>query len=331
MKKCNNVECNNKTRNNRLFCSIKCLKLDKKIRNNESELIYNKNPKKCKFCDEIIPYNKKENVFCNSNCAASFNNIRRKGTYEYHLSEQGLENIRKSFNSESRISQKKFSQEKIDFYLKHPKNCLNCNNIINYENKKRKFCCDECRDEYKFNNIKNINEKLSISLKNFYKTDKGIENKKKLSVLYTGKEFSDETKLKLSISIKKRCENINERIRLKEIGRKGGFGKKGYTNNGIYYQSNFEKECFEYLEENDIFFEPHKSLPNSSKICDIYFPNKNIWIELDGINREKRKEWLGKDYDYWLDKLNEYQTKKLNFKIFYNYKEFIKFIAHIDE
>ena len=330
MKKCNNAECNNKTRNTRLFCSIKCLQIDNKIKNDERELLYNKNPKKCILCDEIIPYSKKENNFCNSNCAASFNNTKRKGKYEYHLSEQGLENIKNNFNNAHKI-QPKSHQEKINFYLKKPKLCLNCNKIIDFKYKKRKFCCNDCKDVYVFNNMNDISKKLSNSLKNFYKTDNGIKNKKKLSLLYLGREFSGETKLKLSISGKNRCSDINERIRLKEIGRKGGFGKKGYTNNGIYYQSNFEKECFEYLEKNDIFFVPHKSLPNSSKICDIYFPNKNIWIELDGINREKRKEWLGKDYDYWLDKLNEYQTKKLNFKIFYNYKEFIKFISHIDE
>lgn len=321
MKKCNNKECNNLTRNNRLYCSIKCSNIDKQFK-------YNNEPKKCKCCDEIIPYDKKENIFCDSNCAASFNNAKRKGKYVYHLSRQGLKNIQNTIKdvSKNRLFKIKSETEKINFYLKKPKKCVFCDVIINYENKKKKFCSDKCKYEYAKKNIDKIKDKLSYSLKKFYETDKGLKNIKNLSIINIGKEFSKETREKISVSKKLQCEDINERIRLKNIGRKGGFGKKGYTNNGIYYQSSFEKKCFEFLEDNNIFFEPHKNLPNSSKICDIYLPNIDIWIELDGINREKKKEWLGKDYDYWLNKLNEYNTKKLNFKVFYNYKEFVEFL-----
>lgn len=108
--------------------------------------------------------------------------------------------------------------------------------------------------------------------------------------------------------------------------RKGGFGKKGYTEKGTRYDSSFEKKCFEYLEKMNINFTPHKSLPDSSKMCDIYLPDKDIWFELDGINREKRKKYLGKDYEYWLEKLKQYKEKGLNYKIFYSFDEFEKFM-----
>lgn len=39
-----------------------------------NEEIYNKNIKKCKYCNLDIPYKKRCNKFCNSSCAASFNN-----------------------------------------------------------------------------------------------------------------------------------------------------------------------------------------------------------------------------------------------------------------
>jgi hypothetical protein len=41
---------------------------------------YNKNPKRCKFCNEIIPYEKSvlELVFCDHSCSASYNNVRKK-------------------------------------------------------------------------------------------------------------------------------------------------------------------------------------------------------------------------------------------------------------
>lgn len=38
---------------------------------------YNKNPKKCKYCGEIIPFEKRKNNFCNHSCSASYNNADR--------------------------------------------------------------------------------------------------------------------------------------------------------------------------------------------------------------------------------------------------------------
>lgn len=35
---------------------------------------YLKNPSRCKYCNKIIPYEKRSNKFCNHSCAASFNN-----------------------------------------------------------------------------------------------------------------------------------------------------------------------------------------------------------------------------------------------------------------
>ena len=35
---------------------------------------YEKNPKHCKYCGKIIPYEKRENDFCNHSCSASYNN-----------------------------------------------------------------------------------------------------------------------------------------------------------------------------------------------------------------------------------------------------------------
>ena len=35
---------------------------------------YDKNPKKCKECEEDVPYNKKQNKFCSHSCSATHNN-----------------------------------------------------------------------------------------------------------------------------------------------------------------------------------------------------------------------------------------------------------------
>lgn len=38
---------------------------------------YLKNPTKCKFCGAVLPYEKRSNKFCNTSCAAFFNNKLR--------------------------------------------------------------------------------------------------------------------------------------------------------------------------------------------------------------------------------------------------------------
>jgi len=127
--------------------------------------------------------------------------------------------------------------------------------------------------------------------------------------------------LNLSTALKNTYKDVEKRKRLRDIGRKGGFGNHGITKNGIKFQSNLEKQCFEWLEQNNIKFIAHKHIPNSSKVSDIYIIEKDLWIELDGINREKKKEWLGNDYQYWLDKLKIYEKNNLTYKIIYNLKE----------
>lgn len=35
---------------------------------------YNTNPKYCKYCQLVIPFNKRKNIFCSQSCSASYNN-----------------------------------------------------------------------------------------------------------------------------------------------------------------------------------------------------------------------------------------------------------------
>ena len=79
------------------------------------EDLYYENPKYCKHCGELIPYEKRENDFCNHSCSASFNNqgIPRNG--EHHDNQF----------------------------------CLNCGKIINYPNK---YCSSSCYHEYQYKN-----------------------------------------------------------------------------------------------------------------------------------------------------------------------------------
>lgn len=126
--------------------------------------------------------------------------------------------------------------------------------------------------------------------------------------------------------INEKCSSLEERKRMRDIGRKGGFGRKGHTVKGTRYESTLEKKCFEYLEENDIDFDSHKYLPNSSKISDIYLSKFDVWIELDGINREAKKDSPVSGYKYWKEKLRIYEEQKLNYEIFYSFEEFKKYV-----
>lgn len=212
------------------------------------------------------------------------------------------------------------------------KKCENCDNDHDGNYGSGRFCSSKCARGFSTKNKRSlINKKVSktltkdpyIKICEFCKNEFETKRKKYkyCSIKCSNSNISDEKRKKISELSLKRCSTLEERIRMKEIGRKGGFGKKGITLNGTRYESNFEKICYEYLEEIKILFEPHKIIPNSSKVSDIYFPHLDLWIELDGINREKRKKWLGKQYDYWINKLNIYKNNNLNYKIIYSLEE----------
>lgn len=71
---------------------------------------YEKNPKQCKFCGKVLPWSKRDNVFCDHSCAASYN--RRGRT--------------------SRVS----------LY------CLNCGKKLTKKSKRSHFCNNTCYSEY---------------------------------------------------------------------------------------------------------------------------------------------------------------------------------------
>jgi len=66
---------------NKFYKSLKSLHRHKTTKHPETigifarqRLTYESNPKKCKLCDSIIPYKKRNNTFCNSSCGATHSN-----------------------------------------------------------------------------------------------------------------------------------------------------------------------------------------------------------------------------------------------------------------
>jgi hypothetical protein len=92
--------------------------------------LYYKSPNNCSYCGEVLPYEKRQNNFCNSICSAKHNNGIRE--YTYTLSETGKKSI---INSN-----KKLFELRLNEYLKNPKKCYNCNNTLSYNKKNNKYC-----------------------------------------------------------------------------------------------------------------------------------------------------------------------------------------------
>lgn len=73
---CKQLLCTNNTYNmNKIKDFIKSNNLSiKHFKTRYSKESYDKNPKVCKYCGKIIPYEKRVNDFCNHSCATSYNN-----------------------------------------------------------------------------------------------------------------------------------------------------------------------------------------------------------------------------------------------------------------
>lgn len=64
------------------YCSMSCASKHKannsfRIKSKRLKDTYNKQPKYCRKCDSILPYEKRKNLFCSSSCSATFNNKKR--------------------------------------------------------------------------------------------------------------------------------------------------------------------------------------------------------------------------------------------------------------
>jgi hypothetical protein len=70
------------------FCSISCYN---NYQHTKAKEKYNLNPKQCKKCSKIIPFDNKDNIFCNSSCSASFNNVEKVRDKERTIRYHGVE------------------------------------------------------------------------------------------------------------------------------------------------------------------------------------------------------------------------------------------------
>jgi hypothetical protein len=114
---------------------------------------YNTNPKLCKYCKTIIPYNKQKNNFCNSSCSCTYNNLHRdksvteKVKNTWYKKNKPISENRKS----GRIKQFKYQIEPNAPYSKlYRCTCSHCK--TKFQNRTQKKYCSDCEYLYSHNN-----------------------------------------------------------------------------------------------------------------------------------------------------------------------------------
>jgi hypothetical protein len=158
MGKCKNIECDNKTENKRVYCSLSCRNyyVNKYLRDyskngeglsKEVKDKYETNPKYCKNigCGKKISYEKRRNEYCGGSCSASHTNTLREVYHRKPLSGVALENIKLANRKQS----EKKTGDKFSEYVINPNICLNCSEALQYALRKRKYCNTKCRKMFK--------------------------------------------------------------------------------------------------------------------------------------------------------------------------------------
>lgn len=151
--KCKNIECNNQTEGSKVYCSLSCrnyyvnkyMRDYTKCRNTfqqkskEERKKYLQNPKHCKECKTIIPFEKRlDNYFCNSSCSASYTNRERVVTWGDKIGTSLKNYIKEQSKNNPKQDQKI---------------CLNCSKLFS---KNKFFCSINCKREYEKNNMNSL-------------------------------------------------------------------------------------------------------------------------------------------------------------------------------
>jgi hypothetical protein len=170
VEKCKNIECDLETVGKKKYCSLGCrniyvnkylrdynkVSITFKEKRKNRECVYLENPKLCKKCLNIIPYEKVENDFCDSSCSAIYNNKDRECLWKDKIRNSVIKNLILNGKSEEHLLGKS--------------KCKVCCSFT--YSRRKKYCSDLCRNEYRridmdeFNKYK-LDAKFDFSLKTF--------------------------------------------------------------------------------------------------------------------------------------------------------------------
>lgn len=155
MGKCKNIDCCNDTEGKRVYCSLTCRNyyVNKYLRDyskngegisDKAKNSYLLSPKKCKKCDNIISYEKRESDYCSRECSLANANVNRKGI-KLNMTSDGLKNIC--------VSNRERCGHKFGEYELKPKKCCNCNAIFSFGERNKIYCSKPCRKEHNRKNM----------------------------------------------------------------------------------------------------------------------------------------------------------------------------------
>ena len=171
--RCKNIECSNETTGKKIYCSFSCRNIfvNKYLRNydrysdvckqkkKEKEMEYLKSPKKCKECDNIIPYENRNNIYCNHSCSATSTNKERIHTWGDKISNS----IDKYLDSKPEVKSKRMGKDRM-YEIK-----CGCGDIFYNRRSEVKYCSDNCRRKFRKNRSvsENVEYKQYRTLSNF--------------------------------------------------------------------------------------------------------------------------------------------------------------------
>jgi very-short-patch-repair endonuclease len=192
--------------------------------------------------------------------------------------------------------------ERIKEYNLTPNRCSECHNVLNYEKRKNKFCSSNCSATYNNKNrvlSDNTKRKIGDSI-NRYNVN-NPNKQKAISCVMCGSEFypkrSNSGRLSKSTTCSKLCSHELRSNKSKiQMKKRIADGKhKGWiSRNVISYP---EKFFIEVLKNNNIKYIHNYPVKQSdlglestyNYFLDFYIENKNIDLEIDGQQHDRRK------------------------------------------
>jgi hypothetical protein len=165
--KCKNTECQNEVQPKRTYCSLTCrnvyvnkhlrsydkFKLTYKQRRDTKIEQYLLNPTKCKNCNSVLEYDKKDNQYCNASCNMKVNNP------VFTETEQQRKEINLKISNKVKELLIKQGIAVGPFTLI----CKQCETPFVHEHKTIKFCSDKCRSENRKKDLSAIQRYRSLA------------------------------------------------------------------------------------------------------------------------------------------------------------------------
>ena len=258
---------------------------------------------KCKYCGDILPFERYSGEFCNQQHYESFNRkdeikfkckfcntgFKDKGGLQQHLGK-----MHKEVNQE-------------EYYRKHLMSndepngkCLWCGEEVNFSSFTdgyNKFCYNtDCNVRY-YNENTDRKKVAAKSLSNTYKNDKSLlpQNKE----YWIKKGYSEkEAKQK----VKERQTTFSKEICIEKYGEEEGLKK--FKERQYKWINNFPKQNYSMVSQ-ELFWEIYKDIKN--KFDDIYFATIENGEKCENKNKEYRlkTENTTRSLDFYIHKINK--------------------------